>query len=162
MRWQNVTSIQVALVILVLVRFKIFNHCIHLSRNKYKVKLASEPLQSQREEAWSANQFECYRLWQKQTTETLLGKLLNLGLHFYKCKQAKPIGCTKISSFSSYSVLSDLHAINFNLNFHHSFKIICYNTFSSCQNLDQFHGLIWWYMDLQVPVKTIFLVKSVP
>ena len=32
------TSIQVAFVILVLERFEILDHCIHLSRNRYKVK----------------------------------------------------------------------------------------------------------------------------
>ena len=35
------TSIQVAFVILVLERFEILDHCIHLSTNRYKVKLPS-------------------------------------------------------------------------------------------------------------------------
>ena len=35
------TSIQVAFVILVLERFEILDHCIHLSRDRYKVKLPS-------------------------------------------------------------------------------------------------------------------------
>ena len=33
------TSIQVAFVILVLRRFEILDHCIHLPRNRYKVKI---------------------------------------------------------------------------------------------------------------------------
>ena len=37
----DMTSIQVAFVIFVLERFEILDHCIHLSRNRYKVKLPS-------------------------------------------------------------------------------------------------------------------------
>ena len=79
------TSLQVAFVILALERFKILDHCIHLSRNRYKVELPSllqllhqSQLQQisaywtlQRERVRSANRFECYRWRPKQTRETL-------------------------------------------------------------------------------------------
>ena len=69
------TSIQVAFVILVLERFEILDHCIHLSRNRYKVKLPSllqllhqSQLQQisaywtlKRERVRFANRFEFYR-----------------------------------------------------------------------------------------------------
>ena len=82
---------RVAFVILVLGRFEILDHCIHLPRNRYKVKLPSllqllhqSQLQQisaywtlQRERVGFANRFECYRRRPKQTRESLHRNLWN-------------------------------------------------------------------------------------
>ena len=84
------TSIQVAFVILVLERFEILDHCIHLSTNRHKVKLPSllqllhqSQLQQisaywtlQSERVRFANWFECYRRRPKQTRESLRPKTI--------------------------------------------------------------------------------------